>query len=305
MVICMLNTRKPRKPSGRLSKKQKRDYECQQMHEIVASSELDSNFFWYLVNKSRKGQTQRVTPLKIGNDIITDPDEVRKAWKTYFEMLYTPKDLPHYDTAFKENIEHEVQQFIRDSFNKISHLLERSITSHEILKVVSGLKNKKAPGFDGITAEHVKYGGQKLLAILTSICNSISKWEDIPTQLKRGIIIPIPKGTKDTSIQNNNRGITLVSVIVKIYQKVVLKRHLDWAESLDKTDDLQGVGQPGCPSTHTAWLLRETIAASTEQDCSVYVTLLDTTKAFDTVWVQGLFHKLFKANMDCKVWNPT
>ena len=58
------------------------------------------------------------------------------------------------------------------------------------MKIVNSLKNKKAPGFDGITAEHVKYGGQKLLAILTSICNSITKWEDIPTQLKRGIIIP-------------------------------------------------------------------------------------------------------------------
>ena len=176
------------------------------------------------------------------------------------------------------------------------------MTPGEVQKIIDGLKSKKAPGIDGITAEHIKFGGEKLLEILTCICNTITRTECIPRQLKRGIIIPIPKGTKDVSIQNNNRGITLVSVVVKIYQKAVLSRHLAWSDTHDKIDDMQGVGQPKSSSIHTAWLLRETVAANTEQDSSVYVALIDTTKAFDTVWVQGLFQKLMVSNMDSKVW---
>ncbi len=146
----------------------------------------------------------------------------------------------------------------------------------------------------------MKYGGTKLLKIITCICNSITETETFPDVLKKGIRIPIPKGTKDPTIQNNNRGITLVSVIVKIYQKIVLSRHIEWAKGRNKLNDLQGAAQSKTSSLHTAWLLRETIAAKQEQENTVYVALLDTTKAFDTVWVNGLFQKL-NAKMDKKL----
>ncbi len=137
--------------------------------------------------------------------------------------------------------------------------------------------------------------------VITCICNSITENKTFPHVLKKGIIIPIPKGSKDPTIQNNNRGITLVSVIVNIYQKVVLGRHMEWLKGVNKLDALQGAAQPGTLSLHTAWMLRETIAAKQEQGNTVYVALLDTTKAFDTVWVNGLFHKI-STKMDKKLW---
>ena len=70
----------------------------------------------------------------------------------------------------------------------------------------------------------------------------------------------------------------------------------------DVTDDLQGAGQEKCSSMHTTWLLRETISANREKGCSVYVGLLDTKKAFDSVWINGLMYKLFKLGMDGKMW---
>ena len=204
-----------------------------------------------------------------------------------------PKNLTEYDDNFKDMVESELLDRFQQSFEYETRLLKANMTLTEIEHVIRSLKNNKAPGIDQITAEHVKYGGAKLLKIITCFCNSVSSAEEIPLYLKRGIIIPIPKGTKDASIQNNNRGITLVSVLVKIYQKAVLKRHHDHEAPDDKNDILQGVGLAGASSIHTAWLLRETVAANIEQDACVYVSLLDTTKAFDTVWVSGLFHKLY------------
>ena len=84
------------------------------------------------------------------------------------------------------------------------------------------LKNKKAAGFDEVTAEHIKYGGDKLLSILTALYNSISEHESVPDNMKRGVIIPIPKRAKDASIHNNNRCITLIPIIGKIYEKLLL-----------------------------------------------------------------------------------
>ena len=42
--------------------------------------------------------------------------------------------------------------------------------------------------------------------------------EHIPLQFKIGIILPIPKGDKDKYIQDNNRGITLLSSVAKLYE---------------------------------------------------------------------------------------
>ena len=53
----------------------------------------------------------------------------------------------------------------------------------EVKEVILSLKNKKAPGYDGITAEHFMFGGNKLLAILASICNSITETKYFPTQM--------------------------------------------------------------------------------------------------------------------------
>ena len=283
--------------------KAQQKYEMQQMEDLIQSSEVDHNYVWFLVNKSRKGGKQRITPIKLDNDtIISDPDEILESWRAYFQDLYTPKDNSQYDSTFKQSIQNEVIHMVDKSFNHGNKSLEKPFVSSEVVNIIQGLKNKKAPGFDEITSEHIKYGGKKLMSIMTSIYNSITYHETVPAHLKKGVIIPIPKGAKDASIKNNNRGITLIPVIGKIYEKLLLARHVNWADRKDKLDDLQGVAQPRASSTHTAWLLRETIAANTEKASSVYVALLDTSKAFDTVWIDGLFYKLLKSNMDGKLW---
>ena len=120
--------------------------------------------------------------------------------------------------------------------------------------------------------------------------------------MRRGLIVPVPKGDKDKSNQDNYRGITLMSVVRKIYEKGLLEKISDWVKQGKIIDDLQGASQLKCSSKDTNWLLRETIAHSQEDDLPVYVCLLDARKAFDSVWQAGLFFKLHNAGMDKKIW---
>ena len=46
-----------------------------------------------------------------------------------------------------------------------------------------------------------------------------------PKQLERGLIVPILKSRKDPSEPTRNRGITLMSVISKVYDSILFKRH--------------------------------------------------------------------------------
>ena len=57
-----------------------------------------------------------------------------------------------------------------------------------------------------------------------------------------------------------------------------------------------------CSSLHTAWLLKEVISCHLEKGNSVYVGLLDIKKAYDTIWQDGMFYKLYKYGINGKTW---
>ena len=79
-----------------------------------------------------------------------------------------------------------------------------------------------------------------------------------PECMKRGIIIPIPKGKKDHSDPKNYRGITLLSTLSKVYDKILLKRYENWFRTT--LSNLQGVAEKGGSIIITALLLNEAIA---------------------------------------------
>ena len=150
--------------------------------------------------------------------------------------------------------------------------------------------------------QHLKYGRENLISALTILMNAITTNEYVPKEFKRGIIVPIPKGTKDATIMKNNRGITLLSVIAKLYEKLLNARFEPWAVETEIIHNLQGAAHKGYSSIHTTWLLREAISSNREQGSTVYVALLDTASAFDTVWINGMLVKFYKTGVDGKLW---
>ena len=73
-------------------------------------------------------------------------------------------------------------------------------------------------------------------------------------------------------------------------------------ESQIYVDDFQGAARKSMSCLHSSMLLREVVAYNRELDNTVFVGLLDTKKAFDTVWHAGLMYKLSTINIDTKMW---
>jgi hypothetical protein len=101
-----------------------------------------------------------------------------------------------------------------DSINDLE-IDTSAITKDEVAKVTKKLKNGKSVGVDGIQAELLKYGGDKLANRLTKLCNHIWEKGEVPRDWQDGIIIPFPK-KGDLKDYNNWRGITLLSVPGKV-----------------------------------------------------------------------------------------
>ena len=121
-----------------------------------------------------------------------------------------------------------------------------------------------------VCAEHVQFGGKSLYKLLTMIFNNISRTRIVPDQFKKAVIVPIPKSKdKDLLIKDNYRGISLLSVLAKLYEKLLLK----WYElhCAPQINELQGACKEDSSSLNTSLILQESISTLHHEGNFVYV----------------------------------
>ena len=96
-------------------------------------------------------------------------------------------------------------------------------SKHEVAEVVESLPMHKVAGPDEIDPEHLIYGGKLLVKHLSIILNAIMATGHIPPSFTHGLVLPIPKGhNKDLSNPSNYRGISLLSNISKVLERLVV-----------------------------------------------------------------------------------
>ena len=145
--------------------------------------------------------------------------------------------------------------------------------------------------------------GPAMLQLIVLHFNWIVSTEYIPINFRRGVQIPLYKG-KNTSTTdvNNYRGITLLSTFNKLFEIVMWKRMERWWFQSGAISNLQGACRKGISCVHTAFLLQESISTLLQNNSKVFVTYLDVSKAFDGVWIGGLFHRLWEIGVHGKTW---
>ena len=166
---------------------------------------------------------------------------------------------------------------------------------------MSSLPNGKACGIDGISYEHLKYGGKVLVRHLCNLFNLIFEQCITPIAWKDSIIIPLYKGgNKLKSDINSYRGISLIPSVCKVFEKLLDCR---MNEQMSNFPNLQQMAyQKYLCSMFASFNLQETIHHYLERNSSVIVTFLDSKRAFDTVDHSGLKIKLFELDITGKFW---
>ena len=74
-----------------------------------------------------------------------------------------------------------------------------------------------------------------------------------------------------------------------------------WVES-GVLSRLKGACRKGVSCIHTSMLLQETVSTLLESQRKVFVTYLDVSKAFDGVWIDGLFYRLRELGVCGRTW---
>jgi exonuclease III len=283
----------------------KHNWEYEEYQKIENSAEINQKQFWSLVNSRRKKKGNKQFAIKFNDKMCTTTDEILQGWEMYFTKLYSPLDNENFDSKFKEDIENRFVKCQRENQN-IDCYLDSIIEPCEVELACRSLKLNSAGGMDMLTNEHLIYGGQSLYSHLSYLFSCMLMNSTTPADMKIGLLITLLKpGKKAKANPDCYRGITLLPVVYKLYEKVTLERMVCHFKSLTppRPDPLQVAYQKGLSSINTSFSLIETIKYNQERGSKVFVCCLDNMKAFDIVWHKGLFVCLYELGVKGHMWN--
>ena len=159
--------------------------------------------------------------------------------------------------------------------------LNAPITTDELHDCIKRLKRNKSPGIDGILPEMIKDGGDVLHNCLFVIFN-LMLTNHFPKQLSVGLITAVYK-SGDKGDMSNYRGITVGSVIAKLFAMTLDHRIAVWAED----EGIKAKGQAGFRkdfrTTDNIFVLKSLIDKQKQTHGKLYCCFVDFKKAFDTV----------------------
>jgi hypothetical protein len=160
----------------------------------------------------------------------------------------------------------------------------------EVQEIITSLNPKKSSGYDLITGRILKELQPIATKHLTQLFNAALSKGYLPAQWKIAPIILISKPGKPPNELTSYRPISLLPIISKVFEKLLLKRILPMVESLIPNHQF-GLRKRHSATEKTHRILRKiNEAVENRQYCSA--AFLDISQAFDKVWHTGLLYKL-------------
>ena len=257
----------------KLCNKKKNEYEQKQI-EKLSELTLDPGEFW--------------KHWKHFDDNVNSEENKQvngKKWERYFTKLY--------DDPSRPNLEPNDPPSDQTNCNPIN----AKYSLEELNETVDKLKTKKASGKDKLLAEFLKASPESTRELVLKMINLIYSTNIVPKSWCLGIITPIHKeGPKDDP--DNYRGICIGSALSKVLSSMMNKRLTDYTQANGMINKAQiGFETLNRTSDHILTLKSLVNKYVNDKKGKLYVCFVDFRKAFDTVWHEGLFHKLQEANI--------
>ena len=149
--------------------------------------------------------------------------------------------------------------------------LDRDISALEIEYVMKSLRNRKASGSDGIA-------GNGMIMMLKELFQLIWDSEYIPERWGKGMIISLFK-KGDREDPGNNRDITLLNVVGKLFNKVSNYRLLQWLEEHNKLSESQAGFRFDRSCVDNIFILNEVIQGRLQEGKKTFCFFLDIKKS--------------------------
>ena len=156
------------------------------------------------------------------------------------------------------------------------------------------VKVKKSPGLDEVTGDMLKNLPKKAIRKIADIYNAIFKFQFFPSTWKMGEVILIHKKGKPAHLASSHRPITLLSILGKIFERLLLNRLMPIIDERKILPKHQFGFRKRHSTVEQIHRITNLVENCFEHKMICSVALLDIAQAFDKVWLAGLAFKLLK-----------
>ena len=181
----------------------------------------------------------------------------------------------------------KTEYFVYHCVDKHVPKLDNQITFEEISKAIGNLKEGKST-YDGWIPSMISRVSDTVFPIIYLIFNTILMCRIFPSKCRTTLVAAIFKKKGTISAAKIYRPISLVHILAKLFNCILLDRFKKWF----KPDDQQTAYQQGrCTADHI-FLLRCLISWVKKSKSKLFIVCIDFDGAFDRISRHTLFKKL-------------
>ena len=167
-----------------------------------------------------------------------------------------------------------------------------SITPKMVRKVIMNLDLSKASGPNCIPVVVLKNCEPERSYILAELFDKCLKESCFSDCWKVSLVVPVFKNVGERSAAKNCCPNSLLSVVSKVFEKLVNNRIVDHLEKCGLFSDFQYGFRSSRSTADLLTVVSDRIARAFNRSGATRAVALDISKAFDRVWHAGLLHKL-------------
>ena len=237
--------------------------------ESITSQKLGSRDFWRIANSVLNKGKSAIPPVFNGTEVLSSASDKAKLFAENFSLNSNLDDsgvsLPVFSS--RTNL-------------KLHNI---SVTPRIVRKVVMTLDLSKASASDCIPVVVLKNYESELSYILAELFNECLKESCFPDCWKVSSVVPVFKNVGERSTAKNYHPVSLLSVVCKVFEKLVNNRIVDHLEKCGLFSDFQ-YGFRSCRSTaDLLTVVSDRIARAFNRSGATRAVALDISKAFDRV----------------------
>lgn len=212
--------------------------------------------------------------------------------------------------AFADNLETECRNNDNDEDMDVTDSINRqstrfliysqidpdniAFTTPDEIQTLILKSTNSAPGYDKISFQVVKYFNKKFIMTLVSLFNAALRIGHFPAPWKHAHVTMIPKVGKNRKFVQNYRPISLLPVLGKLFERIILARIKNHINEHSIIPDHQFGFKAAHNTTLQLARTTEYIYDSFTKNRYAGAIFLDVERAFDRVWHNGLIFKLIK-----------
>lgn len=244
----------------------------------------DDNTLWKATKSFKRPKNSNPPVKQLNGNWARSNEEKANTFAEHLERVFSP--LQRTPTRSDDEIEHFI------SAPCLMSLPIKSVSPSEVTTEIKSLKKHKTPGFDLITALILQQLPKKGVVLLTTIYNSMLRLSYFPVIWKFAQIIMIPKPGKSPHQVSSYRPISLLPIMSKIFERLLLRRLKGIPEFEASIPQHQFGFRENHSTIQQSHRIVHQIIASIEERKICTAAFLDIAQAFDKVWHPGLLYKL-------------